>query len=167
MKNLLQIAVKKVLVLGVSLILFCPFSMYGTQNDFKPDKDCCYMNRGIMMCCIGGVVSLMDTNMTMKNGTRCMVNGECLLPNGKTIKLKEGQCCDMMGKVDNCMPQLAMRKKTKTNAMQKKINKASATATYFCPVHLDVMSGEEGHCGKCGMALAQKLPMETTDVDME
>lgn len=160
-------AVKTALAFSLSLLLFAQISKAGTNGNSKPSKDCCFMEKGVMMCCMNGMVSKMDTAMTMKNGTRCMVNGKCVMADGRSIMLKEGQCCDMMGNVDYCLKKMVIKKKTKTTVTRKSSKTTSSTATYFCPIHQEVTSGEEGHCGQCGMALVQELPMKTILVDVD
>ncbi len=44
----------------------------------------------------------MDKTMTMKDGTKCLTNGECAMKNGKKMKMKEGECMDMDGKMADC-----------------------------------------------------------------
>ncbi len=65
-------------------------------------KDCCMMKDGKMMQMKDGKMMPMDKEMTMKNGTKCMVNGECIMKDGKKMKMKEGDCMDMDGKMDKC-----------------------------------------------------------------
>ena len=167
MKHLIKLAAKTALALSLSLMLFAPLSTKGMDGNLNPSKDCCFMEKGAMMCSIGGIVTRMDTNMTMKNGTRCQVNGQCILTDGKSIQLKDGQCCDMLGMVDDCVTTMAIKRKTKTTTRHKAFKKTTYSTPYFCPIHRDVTSGEEGHCGRCGMALVEKLPMEATTVDVD
>ena len=101
-------------------------------------KDCCMMKDGKMMCCKDGVNMPMEKDMTMKNGTVCMVNGECVMKDGKKMTMKEGECMDMDGKVEKC---------------RKQDPKADI---YTCSMHSEVSSAKPGKCPKCGMALTKK-----------
>ena len=99
------------------------------------------MKDGKMMCMKDGKTMPMDKEMTMKNGTKCMTNGECIMKDGKKMQMKEGECMDMDGKMDKCS---MMSKDAKTTAM------------YACPMHPEVTSDKPGKCSKCGMDLVKK-----------
>ncbi len=114
-------------------------------------KDCCVMKDGKMMMMKDGKMMSMDKDMTMKNGTKCMVNGECVMKNGKKMKMKEGQCMDMDGKMSNCQ----MMKDGESKA-EKKTEKSDAAIVYTCPMHPEVISDKPGKCPKCGMDLVKK-----------
>lgn len=101
-------------------------------------KECCKMKDGKMMHCKDGVCMPMEKDVTMKNGTVCMVNGECVMKDGKKTTMKEGECIDMNGKMDHC---------------KKPDPKAAA---YTCPMHPEVISEKPGKCPKCGMDLTKK-----------
>ena len=62
-------------------------------------KNCCMMKAGKMMCIMDGKEMAMDKEMTMKNVMKCMPDGTCIRKDGKKIKMKDGQCCDMSGKM--------------------------------------------------------------------
>lgn len=62
-------------------------------------QDCCMMKDGKMMVMKDGKTMMMDKNMTMKNGTMCMTNGECKMKDGKKMMMKDGDCMDMNGKM--------------------------------------------------------------------
>ena len=60
-------------------------------------KNCCMMKAGKMMCIMDGKEMAMEKEMTMKNGMKCMPDGTCMGKDGKKMKMKDGQCCDMSG----------------------------------------------------------------------
>lgn len=109
-----------------------------TKKDSTKMKECCMMKDGKMMVCKDGVTMPMEKDMTMKNGTVCMVNGECVMKDGKKMTMKEGECIDMNGKMDKC-------------------KKQDVKATiYTCSMHPEVTSDKPGKCPKCGMDLIKK-----------
>ena len=55
-----------------------------------------------MMCVKDGKHFVYGQRHENENGTTCMVNGECVLKDGKKMTMKEGDCMDMNGKVDKC-----------------------------------------------------------------
>jgi hypothetical protein len=73
-----------------------------TKTDSKKMKDCCMMKDGKMCCVKDGKTMPMDKDMTMKNGTKCMTNGECIMKDGKKMQMKEGECMEMSGKMEKC-----------------------------------------------------------------
>ncbi|GAC1425587.1 MAG: hypothetical protein NVS9B7_07340 [Flavisolibacter sp.] len=62
-------------------------------------KDCVMMKDGEMMMMKDGKMSKMEEDMTMSNGMVCMKNGTCKMKNGKTMVMKNGEKCDMDGKM--------------------------------------------------------------------
>jgi hypothetical protein len=110
------------------------------KHDSKKMKDCCLMKDGKMMCCKDGKTMPMDKDMTMKNGTKCMVNGECIMKDGKKMTMKEGECMDMDGKMDKCDSKMKHEK----------------SMTYTCSMHPEVTSDKPGKCPKCNMDLIEK-----------
>jgi hypothetical protein len=88
----------------------------------------------------------------MKNGTKCMTNGECIMKDGKKMKMKEGDCMDMDGKMDKC----SMMGKEMKAGSKKKGDKKDMSGTYTCPMHPEVTSDKPGKCTKCGMDLVEK-----------
>ena len=101
-------------------------------------KECCMMKDGKMMHHKDGVTMPMEKDMTMKNGTVCMVNGECIMKDGKKMTMKDGECMDMNGKMDHC-------KKADPKAI-----------VYTCSMHPEVTSDKPGKCPKCAMELIKK-----------
>ena len=87
-----------------------------TKTNSAMMKDCCMMKDGKMMQMKDGKMMSMDKDMTMKNGTKCMTNGDCIMKDGKKMKMKEGQCMDMAGKMDNCS---MMNKDMKSSTKKK------------------------------------------------
>lgn len=62
-------------------------------NKTKQQKnmDCCLMKNG--------KEAVIEKDMKLKNGGVVSPDGTCKMKGGKTMKLKEGECCDMMGKI--------------------------------------------------------------------
>ena len=115
-------------------------------------KDCCMMKDGKMMLMKDGKTMPMEKDMTMKNGTKCMTNGECIMNDGKKMQMKEGECMDMSGKMDKCN----MMMKDAKSSTDKKADKMDMAKTYTCTMHPEVMSDKPGKCPKCGMGLVEK-----------
>ena len=120
------------------LILVLCFNNKALAQTTTKMKECCMMKDGKMMHHKDGVTMPMEKDMTMKNGTVCMVNGECVMKDGKKMTMKEGECMDMNGKMDHC---------------KKPDPKATV---YTCSMHPEVTSDKAGKCPKCGMALTKK-----------
>lgn len=57
------------------------------------------MKEGKMVCITEGKEIPIETEITMKNGMKCMPDGTCIGKDGTKIMLKEGYCCDINGKV--------------------------------------------------------------------
>ncbi len=112
-------------------------------------KDCCMMKGGKMMHVKNGKVTAMHKAMTMKNGTKCMTNGECVMKNGTKMKMKEGECMDMNGR-------MAKSQKELNEMTEIEDEKMESMAMYSCPMHPEVTSNKSGKCSKCGMALVKK-----------
>ena len=110
----------------------------GTNTASAQMKDCCMMKDGKMMMMKKGKTMPMTKDMTMKNGTKCVTNGECTMKDGTKMMMKNGDCMEMSGKM--C-----------TDKMKK-----MSTAMYSCPMHPEVTSNKAGKCSKCGMALVKK-----------
>ena len=71
-----------------------------TSTSSKCDKkNCCSMKDGKMTTMVDGKEVVMDKEVTMKNGMKCLPDGTCIDKNGKKIKMKNGECCDMNGNV--------------------------------------------------------------------
>lgn len=51
------------------------------------------------MMVVDGKSIIMDNEMTTKNGTVVMMDGTVKMKNGKTMKMKYGDCIDMAGKM--------------------------------------------------------------------
>ena len=85
-----------------------------SNNGPKKHGDYCVMKDGKMMCMKAGKMMPMEMDMTMKNGMKCMTNGEYIDKEGKKMMLKEGEMIDMSGHV--MMPgmkKMTMKKRTK------------------------------------------------------
>lgn len=111
-----------------------------TKKESKAKHECCVMKDGKMMHYKDGKMMPMEKDMTMKNGTVCMVNGECVMKNGKKMTMKDGECMDMNGKMN-----------TAENHM-----KHEKSMVYACSMHPEVTSDKPGKCSKCGMTLTKK-----------
>ena len=83
-----------VMVMCLSVI-----SSYGENNHPKKKHDYCVMKDGKMMCMKGGKMMPMEMDMTMKNGTKVMTNGEYMDKSGNKMMLKEGEKIDSHGMV--------------------------------------------------------------------
>ncbi|MEP7231981.1 MAG: DUF6799 domain-containing protein [Ginsengibacter sp.] len=88
-----------------------------TKTKAATMKDCCMMKDGKMMVMKDGKTMPMEKDMTMKNGTMVMTNGECTMKDGKKMMMKEGDCMEMSGKMGECS---MMNKSMKTSKMKKK-----------------------------------------------
>jgi hypothetical protein len=122
-----------------------------TKTNTAIMKDCCMMKDGKMMQMKGGKMMSMDKDITMKNGNKCMANGECIMKDGKKMKMKEGECMDMNGKMDMC----AMMGKEPKGSTQM-TNEQDMDTTYVCPMHPGIKSKKPHKCAKCGMDMIKK-----------
>jgi antitoxin component YwqK of YwqJK toxin-antitoxin module len=134
------------------LVLCFTASNSFAQTKTKPAmmKDCCMMKEGKMMVMKDGKTMPMKKDMTMKNGTMVMTNGECTMKDGKKMMMKEGDCMEMSGKMGKCS---MMNKGMKSSTTKKNKN---MVADYTCPMHPEVTSDKAGKCSKCGMDLVKK-----------
>ncbi len=128
------------------------YSFAQTQTDASMMRDCCMMKDGKMMQMKSGEMTPMKKDMTMKNGTKCMTNGECIMKDGTKMMMKEGDCMDMSGKMDKC----SMMGKDSKSSTYKKNKKQNMPAAYSCPMHPEVTSEKESKCSKCGMDLVKQ-----------
>jgi hypothetical protein len=99
----------------IVVLSFTAGNSYGqTKCDSTKMKDCCMMMKGGKMMCMKDSKTMpMDKDMTMKNGTKCMTNGDCMMKDGKTMKMKAGDCMDMNGMMGSC-EKMCKEKKTTT-----------------------------------------------------
>ena len=131
----------------VLALCFTTSSTYAqTRTKKAMMKDCCMMKDGKMMVMKDGKTMPMDKDMTMKNGTKCMTNGECTMKDGSKMMMKNGDCMEMSGKMCN----------DKIKKMETKKSKKVAAIIYTCPMHPEVTSDKPGKCSKCGMDLVKK-----------
>lgn len=152
MKNQKMIATMFASMLMLVLCFTANTSFAQMKSDSTTMKDCCMMKEGKMIQIKSGKMMPMEKEMTMKNGTMCMTNGECIMKDGTKMKMKEGECMDMSGKMENC----AMMMKGSKSTTEKKTEKMDMTTTYTCPMHPEVKSDKAGKCPKCGMDLVEK-----------
>ncbi len=61
-------------------------------------SECCIMKGGKMYHYMNGKDMLVVKDMDM-NGMKVSADGSCTMKNGKTMKLKEGECCDNAGNI--------------------------------------------------------------------
>lgn len=61
-------------------------------------SECCMMKDGKMYHYMDGKESLIEQETTF-HGMQVWPDGTCKMKNGKTMKLKEGECCDRKGMV--------------------------------------------------------------------
>ncbi len=87
-------------MLGMLSIFFMSTSTFAQQkkeqtqvktSQQKKSMDCCLMKNGKMYVLKNGEETLIEKEMTLKNGTILSPDGTC--------KMKEGQCCDMSGEI--------------------------------------------------------------------
>jgi hypothetical protein len=109
------------------------------------------MKNGQMMHMKDGKVELLERDMTMKNGTKCMANGECITQQGEKMIMKEGECMDMNGNISTCAAMLD----SENPGMKQKEN-SKTTVMYTCPKHPEIESDKPGICPKCGTELVEK-----------
>lgn len=93
--------------------IFISFGLFAqsdtTMNKMKHDKmpmhdkmqmlkkDGCMMMDGKMMMIKDGKMTAMKKQMTLGNGTKCMVDRTCVKKDGSKINMKEGDHMDMDG----------------------------------------------------------------------
>ena len=150
MKNKKIISTLFVLMLMVCLSAINAIAQ--TKSGHSKMNDCCMMKDGKMMCVKDGKTMPMEKDMTMKDGTKCMVNGACITKDGKKMQMKDGQCMDMNGKMNNC----SMMHKHMKSSTGKNSHKKHMAMAYTCPMHPEVTSDKAGTCPKCGMDLVLK-----------
>lgn len=138
MKKLSSILSKTVSLCALFLMVISFSANAQTSTKTTMMKDCCMMKDGKMMVMKNGKTMPMEKDMVMKNGTKCMTNGECTMKDGKKMMMKNGDCMEMSGKM--C-----------TDKMQK-----MGAMMYKCPMHPGVTSDKPGKCPKCGMNLVKK-----------
>ena len=61
--------------------------------------DCVMMKAGKLMVMKGGIVTSLDKDLTLTNGTVIKVDGTVKSADGATIKLKEGEAIGLDGKL--------------------------------------------------------------------
>jgi hypothetical protein len=149
-KKLISIMFVSLLLIAVSVITTNVFAQTKVKTAMM--KDCCMMKDGKMMQMKSGKMMPMDKDMTMKNGTKVMTNGDCIMKNGEKMTMKEGECMDMNGKMDNC----DMMHKDSKSTTKMKNGKHDMATMYTCPMHPEVVKDKAGKCPKCGMDLVVK-----------
>ena len=70
------------------------------QKKDSASNDCTVrMENGKMMMVVDGKTVVMDKQMTTKNGAIVMMDGTVKRKDGKTVKMKNGECMDMSDKI--------------------------------------------------------------------
>lgn len=77
-------------------------------------QDCCMMKDGKMMQLKDGHLTKMKKPVFLDNGTKIKRNGVCVLPDRTRVRMKEGNCIDLTGKIGDC----AAMDKPKTVSMK-------------------------------------------------
>ena len=143
-------SIMKIKMIASMLMLVAFFTATSSFAQTKPDslmmKDCCMMKDGKMMMMKNGAMTPMEENVSMKNGTQCMTNGECVTKEGKTIRMQEGECMDMDGNKDNC-DMMHMQKRVGNDMKSDPTMKTA----YVCSMHPEITGDGPGKCSKCGM----------------
>ncbi len=132
---------KKIFTL-FSALLIATFCLVSTQTQAQTSKmetsvvkDGFVMMDGQMMAITGGKLAPMEKNVKMENGTKIKRNGTVKVKHEKRIKMMNGNCVDMLGKVENC----------------------NVNAKYYtCVDHKNVRAAKDGKCPKCGKDLVMK-----------
>ena len=100
-------------------------------------KDGYVMMDGKMMALKDGKLSPMKKKVVMTNGTKVSKRGVVKMANGERIRMKDGNCIDYTGKVNDC----------------------NVNADYYtCTHHPEVRAAKDGKCPKCGMDLVLRDP---------
>jgi hypothetical protein len=111
------------------MLVFCLSSgssvMAQTTASAVTTKDCCMMKGGKMMCLKDGITMAMDKDQTMANGTVCKTTGECVMANGQSKQMKNGECIDMKGNIEKC----GTVTKTSTTKRKTRVVKRSSKKT--------------------------------------
>lgn len=133
-------------------LMFMVFCFSSTDVQAQNDsgkvimQDCCMMKDGKMMHIKSGKMEVLERDMIMKNGTKCMANGECITREGEKMMMKEGECVDMLGRITDC----SNLKTPDSNERSKN------TILYTCPKHPEIEEDQPGICPKCGTTLIEK-----------
>jgi len=70
------------------------------KENQQPVLECCIMRKGKMIHFKNGKETTI-VKETKFHGMKIKPNGTCSMKNGKTIKLKEGECCDAKGVISS------------------------------------------------------------------
>lgn len=137
-------------------ILLCTSGIVAqSRKDSLPGSNCCaIMKNGQMMNMKSGKMELMDQDMVLKNGTKCMANGECITQQGEKMIMKEGECIDIYGNISTC----ASMQNDFAPGIKSKEN-SKTTILFTCPKHPEIEDDKPGVCPKCGTELVEK-PMK-------
>jgi len=73
----------------------------GQHEEHHEKKDEIYMKDGKVMSMVAGKETMVEKDLTLKNGTVVMANGTVKMTDGKTVTLKEGDVVSQDGKVWN------------------------------------------------------------------
>jgi len=98
-------------------------------------KDGYVMTDGKMMALTSGKLTPMKKNVVMENGTKISKKGSVKVKGSKRVKMKNGNCVDYTGTIENC----------------------NVNSQYFtCTEHKGMRAEKDGKCPKCGKELVKK-----------
>lgn len=83
---------------------------------FPASQDCCMLEAGRMICIKNGKSSVLENDLTLKNGFVITTKGTIKTTDDKIISLREGECVDMSG---NLMPVVKMVDRKEKNFKKK------------------------------------------------
>lgn len=86
------------------LLLSTAYASAQTKNvlSISKMKDCCIMTDGKMMQFKDGQLTPMKKAVRLENGTKVKRNGVCVMPDRTRVRMKEGNCIDLQGNIENC-----------------------------------------------------------------
>lgn len=110
-------------------------SAQANKMEVSTIKDGFVMVDNEMLAINDGKLTLMSKTQRMDNGTKIKKNGVVKIKGQKRMKMKNGNCIDKMGKMENCN---------------------LGSQHYTCAHHKHVRSEKNGKCPECGMDLVKR-----------
>jgi hypothetical protein len=94
---------KKLLIMFLAIIFTvgavdAQVTKVGQKKQGNKNMACYVMKDGKMYHCMAGKETLMEKEVTLKNGEKIMPNGTCKMKDGKEMTLKNDECVDLNGK---------------------------------------------------------------------
>lgn len=134
MKTLFLKGAMMVLLLALYL---CPQITSAQANEVKISsfKNGFVMVDNEMLAMNDGKLTKMSETYKMDNGSKIKKNGVVKIKGQKRMKMKNGNCVDQLGKIDNCN---------------------IASQPYTCEHHKHIRSSKMGKCSECGMDLIKR-----------